>query len=163
MAEFSIVNLSGRRLLSANIGINLSSIRLLTDSFTRLYIFFLIVFRLVESVFLINFHPATVILNDQLAITQGWSINTGWTVQAAIYNVCNQILIPPIEYITASSRKIRWKPTHLYSKLYLTSSSDVHGVHNETKLWKVVLNAAMGYILDIRIFETDLQFQELPK
>ena len=77
MAEFSIVNLSGRRLLSANIGINLSSIRLLTDSFTRLYIFFLIVFRLVESVFLINFHPATVILNDQLAITQGWSINTG--------------------------------------------------------------------------------------
>ena len=29
--------------------------------------------------------------------------------------------------------------------------------------WKVVFNAAMGYILDTRIFEADLQFQELPK
>ena len=29
--------------------------------------------------------------------------------------------------------------------------------------WKVVFNAAMGYVLDIRIFEADLQFQELPK
>ena len=58
---------------------------------------------------------------------------------------------------------MRWKLTHLYSKLYLTSPTDIHGVHNETKLWKVVFNAAMGYILNIRIFEADLQFQELPK